>query len=317
MSNTIDITRPSYLGIPSCINETVSISNDLAQCVGTDARWPSAVRRYMTCKVTGEAYLTESNRDTLREGATVTFKSSAAWMIGIVTRAERITKVRGRAVVGYGVVINKLLLPYAEDLFALYVPKWQEPNIAAEQLTDYSGNNYHLLHTSGSSPTVSGSGAVIGYDTQLRCTLSSPDTLSDYTILADRDIDTTGGNYTTGIKLRNGTSTTTYLETRRPNTYATGSLGREVNFAQIMPDGWSVQSNEARSSVYNDIAEWRAGTTTRVTKIVWGVGESSAQRGRLWRRCRAIAIWRRRLDDAEIRAAQTYLNNTPTADDMH
>lgn len=60
MSNTIDITRPSYLGIPQCINETVSISNDLAQCVGTDARWPSAVRRSMTGEVAGECYKTDT-----------------------------------------------------------------------------------------------------------------------------------------------------------------------------------------------------------------------------------------------------------------
>lgn len=60
MSNTIDITRPSYLGIPHCINETVSITNDLAQCVGTDARWLSAVRRSMTGEVAGECYKTDT-----------------------------------------------------------------------------------------------------------------------------------------------------------------------------------------------------------------------------------------------------------------
>lgn len=60
MSNTIDITRPSYIGIPNCINETVSITNDLAQCVCTDARWPSAVRRSITGEVAGECYKTDT-----------------------------------------------------------------------------------------------------------------------------------------------------------------------------------------------------------------------------------------------------------------
>lgn len=60
MSNTIDITRPSYIGIPDCIKETVSITNDLAQSVGTDARWPSAVRRSMTGEIVGECYKTDT-----------------------------------------------------------------------------------------------------------------------------------------------------------------------------------------------------------------------------------------------------------------
>ena len=60
MSNTIDITRPSYLGIPQCVNESISINNDLAQCVGTDARWLSALRRSMTGEVAGECYRTDT-----------------------------------------------------------------------------------------------------------------------------------------------------------------------------------------------------------------------------------------------------------------
>ena len=302
MSNTIDTTRPSYLGIPDCINETVSISNDLVQCVGTDARWQSAVRRSMTGEVAGECYKTDTALP-----KTVNMIKHGQLMQAMLT-AEEVTADRvGRAVTQYRYRLQQGVpyLPQRDKLVCLYVPRWQEDRTRDASMQDLSAHGRHLYLHEGhvdynddGSATVSKLGNMTYY--------GNVGAINNYTIIANRlSFWRTGGNlynHYNGFKTRQGSTTVTVLEISRPTNLVHCYSNRQYK---------SVQYNDAEAWIYQRRGDYCGQTlpyndqSYDIDRLVLGGGFGSS--GNLWRYMWCVAMWSVSLTDMEIQVAQMYL----------
>lgn len=298
MSNTIDISRPSYLGIPQCINETVSITNDLAQCVGTDARWLSAVRRSMTGEVAGECYKTDAP---LPE--TVNMIKHGQLMQARLT-AEEVTADRvGRAVTQYRYRLMQGVpyLPQKDKLVCLYVPRWQDEQ--SNVLYDLSGNGNDYSgamtwHTDGIEQ--SGRWAATA--------LHNAFTSDNITTILDRDINPDapqgpGVSGAFGLGLIYSGSSTTYIHEAYYNyeKYARAGM-RDVRLStDFDSDGWSVMRQTGTAAEYNG-ETYSVASNRRITHVRY-----NRVAGAMYKRLRVIAVWSVSLTDIEIQVAQMYL----------
>ena len=290
MSNTIDITRPSYLGIPNCINETVSITNDLAQCVGTDARWLSAVRRSMTGEVAGECYKTDAalpeTVNMIRYGQLIQARLTA----------EEVTADRvGRAVTQYRYRLQEGVpyLPQKDKLVCLYVPKWQDDH--EQTLHDFSGKGRDLNIERGSLTDD------YAYRVLASTASFSTQETHDYTYAIKRELRSDGVGF--GLTLHNS---------------SLNLLINEMNYIEP-PSTWSC-GEYARLGAFSDNAEIygrrndycgrtiNAGVRTQFNRIRLNMRADGVRPARpLYDKVYYIAVWSVSLTDTEIRLAQMYL----------
>lgn len=316
MSNTIDTTRPSYLGIPQCINETVSISNDLAQCVGTDARWPSAVRRSMTGEVAGECYKTDT---ALPE--TVNMIKHGQLMQAKLTAEEVTADKVGRAVVQYRYRLQMItpILPRRDALFALYVPRWQttEERISVK---DYAGT--HDLSING-NVTWSAGGSLI-FDSTTRGNYLVSDTFAytrnDYTIIADRTLNESAEAQSLGLRMvynlnnEYATDTMTMYRSTAQVTCESGGRDNRIAMTDVPQDGYSVMTREQ----YNGVPTIEGGgrrAWRRIDINVYHIYNANYRRP-MWEEVRALAIWTVQLTAEEIEQAKQYLSYAPRPADI-
>lgn len=296
MGNTIDIIRPSYLGIPQCINETVSISNDLAQCVGTDARWPSAVRRSMTVEVAGECYKT----DTALPDVVNMIKHGQLMQAKLT--AEEVTADRlGRAVTQYRYRLTLIAsdIPHRDKIECLYVPRWQQSH---DVLQDYSGHGRNMALSNVQFSDI----AVILESNSRGYTGEIGDYGNNLTVLADRDVSarTSGRGFMLSTK---GGGISLTIEERSSSGYIIRNLG-ENNSINLCSDGWV----HYRRNDYCGQALTAGSKTTQGCRISFS-GTSGVP---TWQRCRALAMWSIALSDEEIDTAIKYLIHAPIPTDI-
>lgn len=302
MSNTIDITRPSYLGIPQCINETVSINNDIVQCVGTDARWPSAVRRSMTGEVAGECYKT----DTALPDVVNMIKHGQLMQAKLT--AEEVTADRlGRAVTQYRYRLQavELELPRRDALFALFVPKWQTSE-ERTSVKDFAGT--HDLSING-DVTWSAAGSIV-FDGTTRGNSLVSDTFAytrnDYTIIADRTLNESAEPRSLGLRMvynlnnEYATDAMTMYRTRAQVTCESGGYDNRIDMTDVPHDGYSVMTREQ----YNGVPIIEGGVRRAWRRI----DINAYHRRPMWSQLRSLAIWTQQLTSDEIERAKLYLS---------
>lgn len=316
MSNTIDITRPSYIGIPHCINETVSITNDLAQCVGTDARWLSAVRRSMTGEVAGECYKTDT---ALPE--TVNMIKHGQLMQARLT-AEEVTADRvGRAVTQYRYRLQMItpVLPRRDTLFALYVPRWQTTE-ERTVIKDYAST--HDLNING-NVTWTDDGS-LAFDNTTRGNYLVSDTFNyirnDFTILADRKLNNTAESLSLGLRLvynvnnEYATETMTMYRNARQVSCEVAGHDNRIAMTDVPHDGYSAMTREQ----YNGVPVVEGGgrrAWRRIDINAYHIYNQNYRRP-MWSEFRSLAIWTAQLTDEEIEQAKQYLSYAPRPTDL-
>ena len=307
MSNTIDITRPSYLGIPNCINETVSLTNDLAQCVGTDARWLSAVRRSMTGEVAGECYKT----DTALPDVVNMIKHGQLMQARLT--AEEVTADRvGRAVTQYRYRLQMItpVLPRREALFALYVPRWQ----TSEERTlvkDYAST--HDLSING-NVTWSDAGSLT-FDSTTRGNYLISDTFAhtrnDYTIIVNRTINPNAESTSLGLRLVHNlnndyaTDTVSMRRGRNEITCEVGGRDNRINMSDVPQDGCAWLTRRSYCGV-DEMQEGNRRNWRRIDINAYHIYNQNYRRP-MWSELRALAIWTEQLTADEIEQAELYL----------
>lgn len=297
--NTNVIKVPSLVGVSDCITETLSLDVEAVRAAG-GGKWQNYKARNIRAKVTGEANLTPENEEQLREGNKVVIKLNDKWLGGIVTTVNDRAKTRERAVIGYEIITNGNEFP-TSDLQALYVPRWQVATDRAV-LRDWSGNGYdmHLISAEWNDTTLVLSSQSRVYT--LRSVFTNVG--NDITILSKRTLSSRPTVNSRGVMLST-LQGSIYLvfEEYAASGWRIRNLGRNT-MVDVVPDGWSYYRRTDYNGQPIDV-----GTSTITNSRLSLSGTSGVTS---YSTLSALALWSRRLSDAEIKAAEEILDATNT-----
>ncbi len=297
--NTSENKIASMVGVSDCITESLSVDVEAVPTAGGGV-WQNYKAGNTVAKVTGEAYLTPENEGQLREGSNVAIRVNETWLGGRVTTVTDRADARGRTLRQYGVVTNGSEFP-TTGLQALYVPRWQRvPDRAV--LRDWSGNGYdmRLVHADWSDTSL-----ILTPQTRVYTDgIVFVNIGNDVTIIAKRTLTISPAVNSRGVMVSTLQGVIyVILEEFTANGWQVRNLGRNT-LVDVVPDGWSYY----RRTDYN-----RQPLDVGANSITYSRFSLSGTSGVTnYSTLSALAIWSRRLSDAEIKAAEEILDAMQT-----